>query len=240
MPPSTVVAPPADGGIWPAPRVKLWKGSVEAGVNGATGNTEVLNTRLLWTADRKTDTNLFHSDMTYLLGTQNGTTNQNTMILNVRDDLLTPGSPWSIYGLTFVDYDELRDYKFMIGLYGGLGYLVRNDDTTFFKLRGGAGTIYKTGGPSEDVWEPSLNFGFDYKYRFTERSALISVLDYYPSFQNGFSEFLLRFKVAYEATIDPATGMFLRFGVFERYDSNPGPGKDKSDLNYFMTLGFNF
>lgn len=241
-PPPTVTLPPADGGLFPepaAPPAKLWKGSFEAGANGATGNTEVFNTRVFWTADRKTPDNLFHTDMLYMLGSQNGMTNQNTMIANVRNEKLFPGSPWSVYALTFVDYDELRDYKFMIGLYGGLGYLVTETDDLFFKLRGGAGTIYKTGGRLGDVWEPSLNFGYDFKSRITERSALVSVLDYYPSFDD-FSDFLLRLKVAYEVTIDPENGLFLRAGIFERYDSSPGPGKDKSDLNYFLTLGFNF
>jgi hypothetical protein len=235
-----MVNPPADGGLFPVvpPPPPLWKGSFEAGANGATGNSEVFNTRIFWNADRKDGPDLFHTDMLYLLGTQNGVTNQNTMILNARKERALNG-PWSLYGLTFVDYDELRDYKFIIGLYAGLGYTVRDTDDLFFKLRGGLGALYKTGGTLGDTWEPSINLGYDFRWRLSERSALLSVLDYYPSVDD-FSDFLLRFKVAYEVTLDPDTGLFFRTGIFERYDSNPGPGKDKSDFNYFLTLGFNF
>jgi hypothetical protein len=240
QPPPVEVVPP-DGGLFPVaapPPKPLWKGTFEAGVNGATGNTEVFNARLFTLADRKTDTNLFHTDATYLLGKQEGATIQNTAIVNIRDEILFPGSPWSIYGMSFIDYDELRDYKFYIGLYGGLGYLVRDDESLFFKLRAGAGTLYKTGGPS-DIWEPSLNLGYDFKWRIGARSAWISTLDYYPAF-GDFTDFLLRFRVAYETTLNPENGMFFRIGVFERYDSSPGAGFRRSDLNYFAALGFNF
>ena len=50
----------------------------------------------------------------------------------------------------------------------------------------------------------------------------------------------LRLKAAYEHTLDPVSGCFVRAGIFERYDTNPGPGFRRSDLNYFMALGFNF
>lgn len=227
-----------DGGLLPAPPEPRWTGGFELGVNGATGNTEVLNTRVFWNADRRTDTNLFHTDTTYLLGKQQGRTIQNTAIINVRDEILIRNTPWSIYGLGFFDYDELRDYRFILGLYGGAGLLVVDNDKLFLKLRGGAGAIYRTGGP-DDRWEPSLNFGWDQRYQFTERSSIISNLDYYPAFAD-FGDFLLRLRIAYEVTLDPESGFFFRTGIFERYDSRPGPGVKKSDLNYFMSLGFNF
>lgn len=249
---NVVVQPPvenplfaaADGGLFPVeapPPAKLWKGTVEAGVNGSTGNTEVLNIRGFATGDRKTDTNLLHTDLTYLLGKQNGMTNQNTMIANVRDDILFPGSPWSLYSLNFFDYDENRDYKTQIGMYGGVGYLVSDTESLYFRPRLGFGTIYKTGAhpPKGDLWEPSLDIGYDYKRKFSERSALISTMDYYPSLDKGFDTFLLRLRIAYEVTLDPETGTFFRIGMFERYDSNPGPGTNRSDLNYFMAFGFN-
>jgi hypothetical protein len=237
--------PPADGGIFPVgpppPPVKLWKGSFDAGLNGATGNSGNFNARIFWDANRKTDVNLFHSDMTYLLGKDTGKTNQNTMILNARDEILTPGSPWTIFLANYVDYDELRDYKFYVGLFGGLGYIVSDTDDLKFRLRGGLGTVYKTGARFlDDEWTPQLDLGYDFRWKVGERSALISTMDYYPSLDEGFGHFTLRLKVAYECTLDPKTCTFFRTGIFERYDTDPGPGFRKSDLNYFMSLGFNF
>lgn len=234
-----------DGGLFPpppppSPPPKLWKGSFEAGASGATGNSEVLNVRVFSEANRKTETNLLHADLTYLLGKQEGRTIQNTAIANLRDEILFPGTPWSIYGMTFYDYDEFRDYKTILGIYGGLAYAVSDTEELLFKLRGGFGTLYKTGGRNDDVWEPSLNLGYDFRWRIGERSALISTLDYYPSLENGFSDFLLRLRVAYEVTVDPVTGMFFRVGIFERYDSSPGPGVQRSDLNYYIAFGRNF
>ena len=189
---------PPDGGLFapvPAPAL-LWKGSFEAGLSGATGNSENVNAHMFATADRKTDSNLLHTDLLYLLGKEDGKSTQNNMIANLRDEILFAGSPWSLFGSSFYDYDELRDYKTIIGLYAGLGYLVSDTDTQLFKLRAGAGTIYKTSGSAVPghLWEPSLDLGYDYKYKFNERSALVSTLDYYPSVDKGFGEFLLRMR----------------------------------------------
>jgi hypothetical protein len=240
--PKPVDTAPADAFFLdPAPPpARLWKGTFEAGLNGATGNAETLNVRGFASGDRTTADNILHTDVTYLLGSQNGRTVQNTVIANLRDEILFTGSPWSVYTSAFYDYDEFRQYKSLIGLYGGLAYRVIDTDDLFFKLRAGAGTIYKTGGdpPLKDRWDPSLNFGWDYRYQLSARGAFVSTLDYYPSFKS-FDTFLLRFRAAYEQTIDPETGMFFRIGIFERYDSNPGPGTNRSDLNYFLALGFN-
>jgi Protein of unknown function, DUF481 len=236
------IASPADAFFLdaPAPPAKLYKGSLDAGLNGATGNSETLNIRFFASADRTDADNLLHTDLTYLLGKQNGKTIQNTMIANLRDEILFAGSPWTLYSANFFDYDEQRQYKLLIGLYGGLGFRVFDDETLQFKLRGGAGSLYKTEAPAplKDVWEASLNFGWDYRYQVSQRAAIVSTLDYYPTITD-FNKYLVRFRLAYEQTVDPETGAFFRIGLFERYDSNPGPGTNRSDLAYFLAFGFN-
>ena len=46
-------------------------------------------------------------------------------------------------------------------------------------------------------------------------------------------------RAAYQVVIDPESGMALRLGVQERYDSNAGTGQP-NDFNYYAALGFNF
>ena len=105
-------------------------------------------------------------------------------------------------------------------------------------LRAGAGAVREIGGP-KDRWVPEMVFGYDYKHKFSERSAIVSTLDYYPRIDD-FAQYRVRAKIAYEAILDPATGTVFRIGAQSRYDSDPGPGSHRHDLNYFATLGVKF
>ena len=237
-----VLPPPADGGLFPdpvpLPPRKLWSGSGEIGANGSAGNSEVFNARVGLNADRKTADNLFHTDFLYALGKQSGGTVQNQAILNARDEILFAGSPWTLFTATNVEYDEFRLYHFRVGVYGGVGYVVLNDDDTLFKLRVGAGAVREIGGP-KDRWVPEAVFGYDFKHKFTDRQSLLSNLDYYPRIDE-FAQFRVRARAAYEVVIDPTTGTALRIGAQSRYDSDPGIGKKRNDVNYFATLAFHF
>jgi len=87
------------------PAKKIWKGSVEAGLNGASGNADLFNPRLGLNADRNVERNLFHTDFLYKLGNQQGKTIQNVAILNARDEILFAGSPWTLFGSSNSEHD---------------------------------------------------------------------------------------------------------------------------------------
>lgn len=239
-PPPPVVIP--DGSLPPPPPPKRWTGGFEFGLNGAQGDVDVLNIKLGSFADRKTDTNRFHYDFLYTLNTQDSDTKQNQALLNARDEILFPGSPWSLFAATVVEYDEFRAYDLRVGVYAGVGYTWIDDDTTLFKTRAGAGAVremsVRRGGPS-DRWVPEAVFGFDFNRKFTDRQGFLSALDFYPSLSQ-FGQYRVRARAAYEILLDPSHGMVLRLGVQERYDSHPGIGGRRNALNYFATLLFRF
>lgn len=229
----------ADGGLLPVPPPlpRIWSGSAEAGLNGASGNSDLFNLRVGFDARRKVADNILTTDFLYTLTSQNKVTITNQALWNVRDEILFGDSPWSLFAAMNMEYDELRAFDFRIGVYGGVGYTVYDDADGTFKLRAGAGAVREIGGPPSR-WVPEFVFGYDYRYRFDERSSFVSVLDYYPRIDK-FGQFRLRVRGAYENILDPENGIILRLGVQDRYDSDPGPAK-KNDLTYFATLGFKF
>lgn len=229
----------ADGGLLPVPPPPppIWTGSAEAGVNGASGNSDLFNLRFGFDARRKVSDNILTTDFLYALTTQNKLTITNQALWNVRDEILFPGSPWSLFAAMNLEYDELRAYDFRIGVYGGGVYTVYDNADGTFKLRAGAGAVREVGGPPSR-WVPEFVLGYDYRYRFNERSSFVSILDYYPRIDD-LSQYRLRVRGAYENILDPENGIILRLGVQDRYDSDPGPAK-KNDLTYFATLGLKF
>src|SRR5262249_10813782 len=148
-------------------------GGFEFGINGSQGNADVLNLRLGGLVDYKTPRNLFHTDLLYTLTRQDGATNQNQALLNARDEILFPNSPWSVFSSLQVEYDQFRDYDFRAGTYAGLSYRWVKSDKLTLKTRLGAGAVREmslgtsTGAP--DLWVPEALVGTDFNYRFTDR-----------------------------------------------------------------------
>ncbi len=228
-----------DGGLLPPrPPPRLWAGSVEAGLNGASGNTDVFNFRTGWNARRKSETNLFTTDFVYMYAQQEGVVRQQAALLNSRDEILFPGHCWSIFFANQIEYDQLRDYKFRVGQYFGAGYRIIDEKDALCRVRAGAGAMRELAGPGQDRWVAEGVFGYDMRYRFDPRNALISIVDYYPRIDD-IGQYRVRARAAYEVVIDPKTGTVLRLGVQDRYDSNPGNAK-RNDVNYFATFGMNF
>src|SRR5207249_4013246 len=166
---------------------------------------------------------------------------QNQAILNMRDEILFPNSPWSVFAATQVEYDEFRAYNLRAGAYAGLGYTWVRTDVTLLKTRFGAGAVRemdtRSDGPP-DRWVPEGILGMDFNRRLTDRQAFVSSLDVYPNLSQ-IGQYRVRARAGYEIVLDPDHGLVLRLGVQDRYDSSPGPAK-RNDVNYFVTLLFKF
>lgn len=247
LPPPPPAPPPItipDGSLPPPPPPKIWSGGLEFGLNGAQGDQSILNIKLGAFADRKTEHNRFHYDFLYTLNTQDGDTQQNQALLNARDEILFPGTPWSVFSAVQAEYDELRAYDLRVGVYAGFGYTWLDNGTTLFKTRAGAGAVRemsireRPGNNPRDRWVPEAVLGFDFNRKLTDRQSFLSSLDVYPSLSQ-IGQYRVRARAAYEIVLDPSHGMVLRLGVQERYDSHPGTGR-RNALNYFATLLFKF
>jgi len=244
---ATVPAPPAAvsdspaGGLLVAPPPKIWSGYGEIGLNGANGNSDLFNIRGGFNATRKTATNLLTADFLYSYATQNDVLTQNQLLINARDEILFPGTPWSVFGATNLEYDELRAYRFRFGLYGGVGYQLIDNEKMNWRVRAGAGTVFEDagydGGP-ESRFVPELILGTDFSYKFDDRQSFEATLDYFPRV-DSFSQFRVRARAAYQVILDKDNGIIFRIGAQNRYDSDPGTAK-ANDLTYFAMLGFKF
>ena len=238
-------APPALFGgagsdpLLPAAPKSPWTGGAEFGFNGATGNSDLFNARFGINARRKTAQNLIDTDFLYTYTTTNGVTTQQQALFNGRDEILFAGTPWSVFGSTNMEYDELRNYRYRVGLYAGAGYVINESDRFNWRVRGGAGTVYEIGrNGAPDRFVPEAVFGTDFTMKLDDRQSFVTIVDFYPRI-NDWSQFRVRARAAYQILIDPSNNIMLRLGVQERYDSNPGSAKP-NDLNYFASLGISF
>ncbi len=234
--------PPPAGGLLPAapPPPSLWKGGAEIGVNGSQGNSETFNLRLGANLGRKTANNIFASDFLYNYARNNGMIQQQQALINARDEILCPSTPWSAFASTNIEYDQLRAYRFLIGVYGGVGRVLIDDEQVNWRVRAGAGAVRQIGrNGTASRWTPEALFGTDFTWRLDDRQSFIGTLDYYPRLDD-WRQFRVRARAAYQIILDKGTGTTLRLGVQDRYDSSAGGNAKRNDLNYYACLGFTF
>lgn len=215
-----------------------WVGSVEFGLNGSDGNSETFSLRGGVSGERITKSMETRTSATYVYSTSDGEKTKSRGDLNLRNDWILGESPWSIYAQGRAEYDEFQEWNWRLSGYGGVGYAVVKNDRTLFRLRAGAGIQREFGG-GENAIIPEAQFGFDFSHKLTDRQKIFATGDYYPSLKR-FSDYRLVGKAGYELLVDPESNMTLKLGVEDRYDSSPGAGFVKNDLEYFAVLVWSF
>jgi putative salt-induced outer membrane protein YdiY len=237
------VLQPADAPAAPPPPQTFldgWTGSVEAGLNGSTGNSEVLNARAAVTGERKTDLMITKASATYVRAQESGTTTKNRFELAARNDwIFEKGSPWRYFITGTYDYDDFQDWQHRITLGNGIGYAFIDDDTTLLVGRAGIGVRREFGGSNDD-WTPEGIFGADLSHKLTERQKITASIDYYPSLEDFMDDYRIVTKAAWEVLVDPEIKMSLKVGAEHRYDNTPGPNTKRNDLDYFALLVWSF
>ena len=222
----TLIAP-----ICPPP--KLWEGSVEFGLNGSQGNSEVFNFRLGANTKRKTPLNELSLSLLYIKNTQDGDETANRAFLEGRNEWLQPDSPWTRFVHGTGEYDEFRAFDFRIAADAGWGYsFVRNPATTLIG-RFGPGFSHEIGGPDDSI-VPEAVLGMEFEHKFTERQKLILSSTVYPDISD-FGEYRANSKAAWEMLVDPVWGVSLQLSILNRYDSTPN-GAEPNDIDYSMLL----
>jgi hypothetical protein len=219
------------------PPPKLWEGRLEAGVNGAAGNTERLNTRFGVHAARKTPADALTLDFIYAKSSQNGEETENKALFSGRNEWLYGDDPRFWYVYTTAEYDAFQAWDVRVTAGLGAGYKWIKNDCTLLATRLGAGFSREIGGP-EDRFVPELNLGLDLEHKLSERQKITFSTDLFPDL-GDFGEFRANTKAAWECLIDPVHNLSLQIGVLDRYDSTP-EGAKRNDIDYFGLLVWKF
>ena len=211
----------------------LWEGSIEIGMNGSDGNADALSFRAGGALRRETERNDLAIDVAYAKTEANSVETQHNALVNARWDWKFGDSPWILFNLAALEYDEFKAFDLRFRLTMGLGYHFIKYEKTTLTGRFGAGASKEIGGP-DDEWTPEANFGLDFEHHLTDRQKVKGRVDYYPAW-NDFADYRVVSELSWEILLDRATNMSLKTGVVDRYDSTPN-GLRPNDIDYFMTL----
>ena len=158
---------------------------------------------------------------------------QNNGKLDWRFDRILGESPWTLFGLGNLIYDEFQTWDTQLSLNAGVGYQFVKSPLLDLTGRFGAGAVREFGGTNES-WEPQALLGADYTHQLTPIQKLVAKVDYYPEWAN-FSHYRVVTDVGWQIDLDKPRNVSLKASVIDWYDSTPD-GAEPNTLNYAVLL----
>ncbi|MCA9278974.1 MAG: DUF481 domain-containing protein [Phycisphaeraceae bacterium] len=220
------------------PWLEGWKGSIDLGLNGASGNTERFNFRAGLNAARDTTDYKTTFELTYNYGQDDGDESENRLYQLLRNDWKFDDSPWGFFAQESLEIDSFADWDQRLSLFAGPSYQFIKNEKTSVNLRAGLGLSKEFGGEDDD-WTPEALLGADLEHKIDDRSKVTASVDLYPSLDDA-GEMRAIAKAAYEYVLSEESNMIFKAGVEDRYDSSPGDGQNRNDFTYFATVGWTF
>lgn len=210
-----------------------WDVGVEFGLNGSEGNNNVLSLRAGGFVRRKTKRWKLDSSLQYNKNHTNGVETQNNGKLDVRLDRILDESPWSLFIVENMIYDEFQAFDIQLSLNSGIGYQFIDNEKIDLLGRIGVGTTREFGNV-DPTWEPQSLFGFDYTHQLTKLQKLVAKTDYMPEWQD-YRDYRVVSDVGWQIDLDRPKNVSLKLSLVNRYDSTPD-GAAPNNLDYAVLL----
>ena len=220
-----------DAAYWFGP--EPWDIGFELGINGSQGQNETFSLRTGGHLRRETEFWKIDSSISYYKNTSNNLETQNDAKYDARFDRLLGESPWTLFFLTNVLYDEFQAFDIRLALNAGLGYQLIDTERVNLIGRIGAGASREFGGP-DDRWAQEALFGLEYEHELSKTQRLTAKVDYFPEWKD-FGLYRVVSDFGWEIDLDFPSDTSLKFSLQDRYDSTPN-GVDPNNLDYAVLL----
>jgi putative salt-induced outer membrane protein YdiY len=210
-----------------------WTAGLELGINGSEGNNNVFSMRTGGHAKRETKRWKFDSSMAYNKNHSNGVETQNNGKLDARIDRILAESPWTLFFLENLIYDEFQAFDIQLSLNAGVGYRLLDTETIDLVSRFGAGATREFGGPDDD-WQPTALAGIDYEHQITKMQRATAKIDYFPEWED-FRQYRVVTDLGWQIDLDQPRNVSLKLSLIDRYDSTPD-GVEPNSFDYAVLL----
>jgi putative salt-induced outer membrane protein YdiY len=210
-----------------------WTAGVELGINGSEGNNDTFSMRTGGHVKRDTKQWKLDSSLVYNKNISNGVETQNNGKIDARLDRNLGESPWTLFSLDNLIYDEFQAFDVQLSLNGGVGYRLLDTETIDLLARFGAGATREFGGVDND-WQPTSLLGLDYDHQITKMQRAVAKVDYYPEWED-YRQYRVVTDLSWQIKLDRPKNVSLKLSAIDRYDSTPD-GKKPNNLDYAVLL----
>ncbi len=217
--------------------LKDWKMKLSLGLTGTAGNTDGFNIRTGLKANKKDDAGAWKLDATFWFAEANGARSQNALEIGVQRDWKIKESPWFWFVEGRYRTDEFKPYDHRLSVHGGLGYDM-NKHGVPAKLRLGAG-VTKEWGTADNRLKPESLFGGEFTWVINEKHSINFKSTLYPN-QEDFTEFRMITTADWTIKLDPSSGMSLKVGLWDEYETDVPKGFKNNDMRVFASVVIDF
>ena len=215
-----------------------WDTKLNMGVNVASGNTEQIGFATTIQSTRETKASVLALDAGYFYSSQDGDKTANRFTSGVNHDWLLPDSRWLYFLGGRYDWDEFKSFDHRISVNGGVGYeLIKRDDLSLTLRAGGGG--FKEIGSGRNEFVPEGLLGADLDWSLSENQSLVASTRIFPDLSES-GEFRTFTTAGWKIDIDRADGMSFSINAIHEYISDVDPGVEKTDLQLFAGLTYDF
>ncbi|UCE46295.1 MAG: DUF481 domain-containing protein, partial [Phycisphaerales bacterium] len=227
----------------PKKPIPKWGGSISAGLTSTHGNTKTETISASGNMTKRTDNDRTQLSADYARAEQEDRTTGADE--TIEDWWRAKGKYDYFFSKKFYAYTDGRyekdavaelDRRVIVG--GGGGYQwVESEDMNFSTEIGLASLYEKFDNQTESNSELSTQLGYNFDKKLTKNTKLTHDLTYYPALEK-FSDYFLTSTVGVRT--DFSSNFFATFKTIFNYDETPAIGAHKTDVKYFLGLGYSF
>ncbi len=215
-----------------------WKTTLAVGFSGASGNTENNSINAQFKMTYEDDSDRIAWNNTYFLKTESGDRSQNEFKSEYIRDWFISESKWFYFAQGTYQYDDFEAWLHRTSGFAGVGYTwVKNDDFEFL-TRFGAGLTYEFGDVNELTPEALIG-AVVVRWKVTENQTLSVSNTFIPSFSD-LGEYRNQSTLEWKLAVDRDSGMSVKLGLDNEYESHPEDGDRHNDLKYYGAVVWDF
>jgi putative salt-induced outer membrane protein YdiY len=219
--------------------VVAWTGTFDVSASGSGGDTDTDSFRVGLDAKREDVDGIDTFTTWYRRKQDEGETTEAKGFALFRHEWKIEDSRWMPFVQGTWERDQFTSYSYRLAVTGGAGYkcLLGPEHTLTGRVGLGASKKYKSDDPDPDAEDvkPEGLVGFDYLWVINETQRFSTRMDIYPDLSET-GDFRSITGLAYEVQVDPASAWLMKLGYDHFYDSDPGPGSERVNYNYYIGL----
>ncbi|MEM1165061.1 MAG: DUF481 domain-containing protein [Planctomycetota bacterium] len=215
-----------------------WDSEISFGLTGNEGVRDTVQTDVAFKTRRRSRGGTFNFDTRYRFSEVEGDRNVNRITYNARNDFRFDDSRWSLQLRTSGEANEFRNYDFRFAFNGTLGYRFIDNQETNFRARVGGGAVREFGSPTDDEFDPELNFAADLEHRLTARQTFKAAGELFPDLDE-LGEYRAIVDSSWEMRLENEPDLRLLLGVRYEFDSE-AVNINESELSYTARIVFGF
>ena len=216
-----------------AAKMPKWWGSFETGINGQTGNSEILQGNARVDVKRAYLDTLWGMFAQSRYGRQDGLRSADQQLAGARYEELLD-TDWFWFSALDLERDGLRDLAFRATATTGLGYVWWNHGPAdYWKTSAGPGVTYVRYHGGEDDWSPVAQATSDYSKSLSKK-VMFADLTKLTTDLSDMEGFRAENDAALLFPLTDTRKWLLKLGLSHRYDNMPAPDTERLDTYYYL------